>query len=145
MAMLRALTLLLLLATPVHAFNALGHKVIADIAWQTLEPPRREAIVKILRRHPRFDRDFAQKMPGDVADADRWIFQHAANWPDLIRGQREYDHPTWHYVNFPYYIDGQPAPPGFNLTGLYPTRLDLGKWNVAQAVKHCQATLKGDA
>jgi hypothetical protein len=84
-------------------------------------------------------------MPADVADADRWIFQHAATWPDLIRGQHEYDHPTWHYVNFPYYIDGQPAPPGLNLRGLYPTRLDLDKWNVTQAVKHCQTTLNGDA
>jgi hypothetical protein len=84
-------------------------------------------------------------MPGDVADANRWIFQHAATWPDLIRGQREYDHPTWHYVNFPYYIDGQPAPPGLNLSGLYPTRLDMDKWNVAQAVKHCQRALKSDA
>jgi len=143
--MLRAVALLLLLTTPAHAFNALGHKVIADIAWQQLDDASRGRIVKTLRRHPRFDSDFAQKMPADVAETDRWIFQHAATWPDLIRGQREYDHPTWHYVNFPYYIDGQPAPPGLNLSALYPTRLDMDKCNVAQAVKHCQATLKGDA
>jgi hypothetical protein len=43
------------------------------------------------RRHPRFDADFAGKMTDDVLKADkatqdRWIFQHAAYWPDIARG-----------------------------------------------------------
>ena len=32
-----------------------------------------------------------------------------------------------------------------NLSAVYPTTLDQSKWNVAQAVKHCQATLASDA
>ena len=36
---------LLALPAPAHAFNALGHKVIADIAWQELDAPARKQIV----------------------------------------------------------------------------------------------------
>ena len=42
-----------------YAWNALGHKVVAEIAWRQLEPKQRQSIVDTLRRHPRFDADFA--------------------------------------------------------------------------------------
>jgi len=145
------LSLLVLLASPAtaYAWNALGHKVVADIAWQRIDPATREKIVATLRRHPRFDEDFAKRMP-DGVDDDRWIFQHAATWPDLARGlkgedRRTYDRPTWHYVNFPLFVGGERPLLGVNLSTEYPTALDANKWNVAQAVKHCQATLQGDA
>src|SRR5688572_5837796 len=107
------LIFLVLLAgvTPSHAWNALGHKVIADIAWEELDPQARQQIVDTLRRHPRFDEDFAKQLPAEV-DEDRCIFQQAAVWPDMARGFRgedrgTYDHPTWHYVNFPLFVGGE--------------------------------------
>jgi hypothetical protein len=92
------------------AWNSLGHKVVAELAWRQLDPSARQKIVDILRRHPRFDTDFAAKMEddaqnGDRATQDHWIFQHAATWPDLIRKNKEYDHPAWHYIDFPLYLD----------------------------------------
>jgi hypothetical protein len=34
---------------PAHAWNALGHKVVAEIAWQDLTPEKRQEIVHTLR------------------------------------------------------------------------------------------------
>ena len=140
-----ALPLLLAVATvvsasPAAAFNALGHKVIADIAWQQLDKKTRAEIVAVLRRHPRFDQDFAPGMPG--ADQDRWIFQHAATWPDQIRGNRDFDHPTWHYINHPVFI-GNERPVSFNRADL-PAGDPTG-FNVVQAIAQCRMTLRGDA
>jgi hypothetical protein len=53
------LLLIALLPTPAFGWNALGHKVVCEIAWRELEPATRESIVDTLRRHPRFDADFA--------------------------------------------------------------------------------------
>jgi hypothetical protein len=60
-----AFLLTLNLALSAAAWNALGHKVVAEIAWRQLSPEQRNTIVETLRRHPRFDADFAGK---DVAD-----------------------------------------------------------------------------
>jgi hypothetical protein len=134
--------------SPVHAWNALGHRVVADIAWAQLTPERRKEIVDVLRRHPRFDEDFAKEMPSDV-DEDRWIFQQAAVWPDIARGfkgedLKTYNHPTWHYVNLPVFV-GSDRPISANQSMDYPTPLDQSQWNVAQAVKHCLLTLASSA
>ena len=32
----------------------------------------------------------------------------AARWPDDIRGKKKYDHPKWHYINYPFKPAGQP-------------------------------------
>jgi hypothetical protein len=33
----------------------------------------------------------------------------AARWPDDIRGDSGFDHPLWHYIDYPYRPPGQPA------------------------------------
>jgi hypothetical protein len=135
-----AILLLALLPSKALAWNALGHKVIADIAWQQLDEPTRLKIVRTLRRHPRFDEDFAKQAPTE-GDLDRWIFQHAATWPDQIRGNRDYDMPTWHYVNFPIFV-GEERPVEFNRQ-TEPTG-DRAQWNVIQAIVYCRQVLQGD-
>jgi hypothetical protein len=65
------LLLSLVFSPPAFAWNALGHKVIAEIAWRELTPEHQQAIVDTLRRHPRFDADFAGRMPDDVLAADK--------------------------------------------------------------------------
>jgi len=139
---------LIVISTPAHAWNALGHRVVADIAWQRLKPETRQAIAATLRRHPRFDDDFAKEMPADVDD-DRWLFQQAAVWPDMARGLRgedrtTYDHPTWHYVNFPLFVGGERPLMGVNLATDFPPIEPQDKWNVAQAVKFCVDALNDD-
>jgi hypothetical protein len=142
---------LALVGVPAVAWNALGHKTVAEIAWRQLEPEKRQEIVDTLRRHPRFGEDFLQKMPKEVdgadkATQDRWIFQQAAYWPDVAR-RGPFDQPTWHYINGPIFVDrsDRRALAGqlnVNLSDDYPTKLDRDRWNVIQAIKHCQAVLR---
>ena len=85
-----AAVILALVASQALAWNALGHRVVAEIAWQQLSPERRQEIVDTLKHHPRFAEDFIAKMPrdvaaGDEAKQDRWIFWQAAVWPDIAR------------------------------------------------------------
>lgn len=139
---MKSLVLLLLLSAPAQAWNALGHKVIADIAWQELTPERRQEIVAIIRRHPRFDKDFQD------LESDWDTFCHAATWPDIARGIRgpereKYDHPIWHYVNFPFTVDGFPAPKR-NLSS-NPKDNKAIAWNVMQATAFCQSVIASDA
>jgi hypothetical protein len=56
-----------------HDWNALGHKVVAEIAWRELDPATRQSTVETLRRHPRFDDDFAAKMTDDVLRATKQL------------------------------------------------------------------------
>ena len=144
-----AYVLLAFAASPTFAWNGLGHKVIADIAWQEISEERRARIVAILRRHPRFDDDFAKRMPADAVE-DRWIFQQAATWPDLARSlpgdsRKLYDQPTWHYVNFPLFISPERPLPHVNLSLDYPRGVSKTKWNVGQAIVYCEAAVKSNA
>lgn len=133
MQYIAVLAIVFLTASPAHAWNALGHKVIADIAWQQLDEPARAEIVKTLRRHPRFDDDFAKQ--GDIED-DRWVFQHAAVWPDIARGTT-LDMPTWHYVNI---AIGRVR--GFNYISKPVGKAD--EWNIIQAIAYCRKIIASD-
>jgi S1/P1 nuclease len=80
---------------------------IALSAYASLSPERQRELVTLLRQHPRFAADFATQLPAGVrsdADLARWIFAHASTWPDLARGQPQYEHGSWHYVNLPLYL-----------------------------------------
>lgn len=137
------------------AWNNLGHKVVAEIAWQQLDPTTRQQIVDVLRRHPRFDADFAAKMEdaalnGDKETQDHWIFQHAATWPDEIRKNRAYDHPTWHYINEPIYLHAVDKAILFtklrvNLSDKYSSWVPKKELNILQAISYSQATIASKA
>jgi len=107
----------LLVISPVLAWNDHGHSVIASLAFHRMEPAKRLAVANRIGKHPRFAEDFLEKMPGTVRSADpqvqaEWIFQMAACWPDYARGlpeaeKEKYNHSTWHYINKVEYL--QPA------------------------------------
>ncbi|MDA8563984.1 hypothetical protein N9L06_05980 [Mariniblastus sp.] len=61
---------LCLTVQPAIAWNGHGHRVIASIAFQQLEPARRLALADRIRNHPRFDADFAAKTPDEVTAYD---------------------------------------------------------------------------
>jgi hypothetical protein len=154
---LSAVCIVALSATPAYAWNALGHKVVAEIAWRQLDPPTRQQIVDTLRRHPRFDTDFMAKMEddvlrGDKAKQDQWIFQHAATWPDIARslpaGERsKYDRPSWHYINFPLYLDQSDRRTlgnlKINLAVDYTLNEDKKNLNILQAIKYSRSSVGG--
>jgi hypothetical protein len=39
-----------------------------------------------------------------------WMFHLAATWADQIRGNKDYDRQTWHYVDFPVFVDSERKP-----------------------------------
>lgn len=133
-----------LTVSPALAWNALGHRVVAEIAWQQLTPERRQEIVDTLKHHPRFAEDFLAKMPRDVASGDqeaqdRWIFWQAAVWPDVARGG-PFDRPTWHYINRPTFLDGKKVRVNAQLSTTM-RRTPVDKFNCIQAVGQAIATI----
>ncbi len=104
----RTFALILLLfacaTTPAHAWDELGHRVIARIAWNQLTPAARARAVELLRSAPPRS-GIAALRPGSeppAAQAREW-FGMASVWPDLIRDRHHpgflYGHGDWHYVN----------------------------------------------
>jgi hypothetical protein len=72
------------------AWGVTGHRLVASIAFRQLSVAERDATVVILKKHPRYNQDFDDRMPANVAAAgpgtqNEWLFQQAALWPDMAR------------------------------------------------------------
>jgi len=96
----------LLTASPAHAWDEVGHKVVARIAWDHMTPRAREQAVALLMAAPE-DAGIRALMPADarpLADRQRDLFVNTSVWADLIRSRTHpgsrYAHSDWHYVNF---------------------------------------------
>ncbi len=88
-------------------WNASGHMQIALLSYAALPTELQHSLVALLHQHPRFAEDFLPHVPPNLAsDAERarFIFALASTWPDIARGQPQYEHATWHYVNLPLYL-----------------------------------------
>ncbi len=88
---------------PARAWTQSGHMSIASFAYDALPEQTRARLVALLRKHPRFEQDFAPHLPtaSTPAEQARWIFAWAAVWPDLARGQPAFERGHWHYINLP--------------------------------------------
>jgi len=99
-APLRALAIVL--AVPaLTAWDAAGHRTVAEIAWAHMTLRARERAVALLMHGPA-RADFASLRPaeGTAAERDRALFLNAATWADRVRNRDEpwhvYSQPTWH-------------------------------------------------
>jgi hypothetical protein len=102
-------SLLMLLPFTANAWDATGHRLTAEVAWELMSSDTREQFITILRAHPRFEQDFLAAMPDALksTDADtqaRWLLGQAAIWPDMARGfegddQQRFDNPNWHWID----------------------------------------------
>src|SRR5262245_28017257 len=104
-----ALAMCLLVQGRAAGWSTGGHRVVANIAYDRLDPKTRSSVVKVLRKHEDFPKRFKDEMPkeiqkGSAEDQDRWIVLQAAIWPDLIRSIPKYHKDTWHYINKPHYL-----------------------------------------
>lgn len=117
LARVLALAVALLLPLQALAWNAAGHRLVARIAWEQLQPPARAQVVLLLQQHPDYARWCARATDDDDG---RTAFVEASTWPDEIRQDRRFfsadvDPPTpalpgfpdmerhqdWHFVNRP--------------------------------------------
>ncbi len=136
----------LLLAPPASAWNAVGHSLVAKIAFARLTPGERQKVIDILKHHPHYKDYLADNVPKDV-DEQEWVFMRAAIWSDWVRPPRNFmgkpeEHPvhkfhrgTWHYINYPYTKGqadltlGEPVKQQFNIEQQIPLSVALAKKN----------------
>jgi hypothetical protein len=115
----------LLAAGPGLAWNRAGHMVMGAVAFDDLQhsaPATVARVVAILRQHPQFESHWKPQLLGmNEEDQARFLFMLAARCPDDIRGDNAFDHPLWHYINYPYRPPGQPA----SLPGPAPAAEDI--------------------
>jgi hypothetical protein len=94
---------LLSVAQPTQAWRCAGHPVIAAEAYRQLSPALKTKVTEILKSHPDYEK-WKESFTGDSANMDlgMFIFLRAITWPDDIRRRKsEYNHPKWHYVDYP--------------------------------------------
>ena len=104
------------LTCPVFAWSAAGHKYVASIAFARLTPAEQAKVAAILHEHPRFQKDFADKLPREASDEtskNEFFFQELAVWPDVVRSYRgedaRFNHGSWHYINLPFFLNESDA------------------------------------
>ena len=85
--LLTALTLLACGMYPARAWNALGHRAVAEIVWRQMNASQRQSASALLRRHPHYEIFLTVDIPTGV-DRDEWVFLTAAVWPDWVRPAR---------------------------------------------------------
>jgi len=84
--------ILYLLPTIVFSWNAVGHKVIATIAYEKLNPNVREKIDEVVG-----------VMSSQYQNTNS--FPQLSVWPDRIRLQKIETYTHWHYINKPIFAD----------------------------------------
>jgi osmotically-inducible protein OsmY len=89
------------------AWDDVGHKTIAYIAWQKMTPQAREQAIKLLRSAPE-DSNLAAYFMGDarpLAVRQMDYFMLSATWADIVRDRdfktryKKYHHGPWHYLD----------------------------------------------
>lgn len=105
---------------PASAWNIPGHMLSAAIAYQVLQqenPQTIDKVIGMLDKHPWYANQWQARLQYvPVADHDLVLFMQAARWPDDVRlRDKQHHRATWHYINWPFKPEGQPARRSANL------------------------------
>lgn len=91
-----------------YAWDEVGHKITAYIAWQQMTPAVRDAVIKLLTSAPEDSQlatFFASYGSRTEDTRKREFFMLAATWPDIVRDRnfptryQKYHHANWHYTD----------------------------------------------
>ena len=118
-----------------RAWNATGHMTIASMTFDQLSPEARARWSELLKSNPDYGKWQAAE-PKDQPDFDegRYLFMKASTWPDDIRKSGSpYDHPVWHYIDYPL------AAPDFPLAPA-PT----GTEDILSAIAKCEGVVRDE-
>jgi S1/P1 Nuclease len=105
---------LAVLPLPASAWNIPGHMLSAAITYQVLSqesPQSIDRVKAVLEKHPWYVNQWQARFQ-DVPTADHSLvlFMQAARWADDIRSHDKQQHRApWHYINWPFKPEGQPA------------------------------------
>jgi S1/P1 Nuclease len=89
------------------AWSGPGHAAVAAMAYRELNKSQKSSFTTILKQHPKADawgKEFNAKKAGFPKELDlgMFLFIRAATWPDDIKHSgAEFDHPNWHFVDYP--------------------------------------------
>lgn len=109
-----------IIAAPSFAWDEVGHKITAYIAWQRMTPEVRERVAKLLLAAPE-DAQLSTFYAGYGSRSEearrREFFMLIATWADIIRDRNfntrytKYAHSDWHYSDtFWKWQDGKAVP-----------------------------------
>ncbi len=91
--------------------------VIAAEAYQNLSPQIKAEAFAVLQSHPDFEKWKKSYQPNANFDLSAYVFMRASTWPDEIRRHgNQYDHPNWHFIDYPLRPSSFPLEPGPKLT-----------------------------
>lgn len=113
------LLLLCFLSVNGNAWDEIGHKVTAYIAWETMTPAARSEAVRLLLAAPE-DSDLNVLYNAFSSRSQnargRELLEYASTWPDVIRNRdfevryARYHHGNWHYAGVFWKGDGEVIP-----------------------------------
>lgn len=120
-----------LLTSSALAWSGGGHMLIAAEAYRSLTPEFKAQTFDTLKAHPDFVKWTNAYQTSDNMDLPAYVFMRCSTWPDEIRRKgNEWDHPNWHYMNYPL------RPPQFP----FEAAPDPDN-NVLSAIAECEKTL----
>lgn len=113
------------------AWDGAGHMVIAAEAFRQLPPELKAQAIEVLKAHPDYQQWVNAYHPNPNVDLAAYVFMRSSTWPDEIRRSGSpYDHPEWHFIDYPL------RPPSFPLEpDAQPTN------DVLFGVAQCEKTL----
>jgi hypothetical protein len=121
----------LLIPSVASAWSGPGHLVIAAEAYRELSPELKAEVFDVLKAHPDFAKWEKAYHPNPNLDLAAYVFMKSSAWPDEIRRSgSQYDHPNWHFIDYPLVPPTFPIEPG-------PKPMDDVLFGVAQ----CEKTL----
>ena len=99
---------------PASGWNVPGHMLSGIVTYQLLQqesPQTIDKVTAVLEKHPWYANKWQTRFQDvPAADRDMVLFMQAARWPDDTRiRNKEYHRGQWHYINWPFKPDGQPA------------------------------------
>ena len=130
------------------AWNDTGHKIASNIAWNNLKPEIRARVCELLLKHPQYAVYLEDKTAATPEEGQLSAFMTAGTWGDLVRSMngpnagknRLYNHPSWHYVDYPYVVG--PLPEGKTPEApVAEWKPDTDPANNLQAIQKCEAQL----
>ena len=96
------------------AWNIPGHMLSGAIAYQILQrenPATIPSVRSVLEKNPWYETRWKPQLEKlSESERDEMLFMLAARWADDVRTQDPaQSHLPWHYVDFPFKPDGEPA------------------------------------
>jgi hypothetical protein len=95
------------------AWDSAGHQLIAAEAYRALSPELKAQAIEVLKSHPDYAKWQAAYHTNASFDVYAYVFMRSSTWPDEIRRSgNKYDHPNWHFIDYPLNPPDFPVLPG---------------------------------